>query len=293
VSILTWIEKRSRLFVVVFAVVLMVIIGIVDYSTGSDVDVDAFYLLPIVIAAWCKGRKAAWLVVLLSMCVSFVAETTFRADGRLKPFVYWNALLNLGYFLPVMYLTSALRERLIREEQSARTDSLTGAHNSRSFQEIMNLEMLRCKRNHEPLTVVFMDVDNFKQVNDRWGHERGDGLLCQVVAVMRVNLRPTDTLGRLGGDEFAVLMAMTDADQARAVLPRLRDTLLATMQEEAMPVTFSFGVASFAALPESLDDALKEADQLMYRAKEGGKNQIVYATFGETREHVEPSVPSA
>jgi diguanylate cyclase (GGDEF)-like protein len=286
VRILNWLEKRSLVSVLTFAIVLIAIIGIVDYATGSDIDVDAFYLLPIVIAAWCGGRKVGWMVALLAACVSFAAEAIFRGNGHLKPFVYWNALVALGYFLPVMYLTTAIRIRLIFEEKSARADPLTGANNGRSFRELMELELARCRRKPQPLTLVFLDLDNFKEVNDRWGHERGDVVLCQAVAAMRSDLRPMDVVGRLGGDEFAILMPITDPDEARAAVPRLRTTLLEAMQREAMPVTFSIGVASFLAPPESVDSALRLADALMYSVKQRGKNEIEYATFRKTAEQV-------
>jgi diguanylate cyclase (GGDEF)-like protein len=286
VRILSWIEKRSLLSVLTFAVVLTAAIGIVDYATGSDVDVDAFYLVPIVITAWCGGRKLGWLIVLLAAGVSFAAEAIFRGDRGLKPFVYWNALVALGYFLPVMYLATAIRIRLILEEKSARTDPLTGANNGRYFRELMELELARCRRNPQSLTLVFLDLDNFKEVNDRWGHERGDVVLCQAAAAMRSDLRPMDVVGRLGGDEFAILMPITDSEQARAAVPRLRTTLLEAMQREAMPVTFSIGVASFVAPPESVESALRLADALMYSVKQRGKNEIEYSTFRKAVEQV-------
>jgi len=281
-GVLVWFERRSTLAIMVFAVVWIAVIGVIDYETGYQISVGAFYLVAIVVPAWCCGRWAGWAAVLLAVAVWFVAEVCGRPADHPKILVYWNTVVRLIYFLPVMWLAVNLRERLLIEEQSARSDPLTGAHNTRSFFAQFELELARQRRRQESFALVYMDLDNFKQVNDACGHGRGDRLLRDVVSIMRLNLRPTDIVGRLGGDEFAVLMPLANREQAETAISRLREKLLGAMREEQLPVTFSIGVVSFEDTPVSPEEAVRLADGVMYEAKRGGKDRIGYRTYKPT-----------
>lgn len=275
-GLLAWLERRSCAWIISISILWTAAVGTVDHITSAEISVGAFYLIGIALAAWCCGKRSGFAMVILCATVWFSAEARERPDGHLRVFVYWNTFIRICYFLPVMYLTAHLRERLLREEESARTDSLTGAHNSRSFYALLELERVRSERSGEPMTLVYLDVDNFKQVNDTMGHSKGDEVLRQVVSVLRENLRPTDSVGRLGGDEFAILMPRTNRLQSENVVSRLRELLLAATLESKMPVTFSIGVAAFTSPPASTEEAIRMGDQLMYNAKQTGKNQIQY-----------------
>ena len=124
------------------------------------------------------------------------------------------------------------------------------------------------------MTLLYIDLDNFKQVNDAFGHETGDELLIEVAATIRTNVRSTDTVARLGGDEFALLLPETDQEAALVVTNKLREALLVSMQRREWPVTFSIGLVSFATPPESVEEMLKQADAVMYSVKLKGKNSI-------------------
>jgi len=170
-----------------------------------------------------------------------------------------------------------LNQALEREKDDARMDFLTKIANRRAFYEVALTESNRARRYGRSLTLIYIDLDNFKQVNDRCGHDVGDELLVEVAATVRSNVRSTDTVARLGGDEFAILLPETDQEAAMTVTSKLRDVLLESMRVKNWPVTFSIGVASFAVPPETVEEMVKRADAIMYSVKLQGKNSIATA----------------
>jgi diguanylate cyclase (GGDEF)-like protein len=128
-----------------------------------------------------------------------------------------------------------------------------------------------------------MDIDNFKFVNDSFGHSAGDSLLRLVAETIRNNIRESDVIARLGGDEFAILMPETGYESARKIITRVQQRLLDVMQKKGWAVTFSQGVITFTIPPNSIDEMVKNADELMYTVKNEGKNSTRYEIFPERR----------
>jgi diguanylate cyclase (GGDEF)-like protein len=124
-----------------------------------------------------------------------------------------------------------------------------------------------------------MDVDNFKAVNDLFGHLVGDKALATVASNLLNSLRQTDVVARVGGDEFAILMPETAADAAQTVLPKLQSSLIEEVRGHNWPITLSIGALTFNTTPASADEMLNLADQLMYTVKNSGKNNIRYAVY--------------
>jgi diguanylate cyclase (GGDEF)-like protein/PAS domain S-box-containing protein len=173
-----------------------------------------------------------------------------------------------------------LRKALQREKNVARVDFLTGILNRRGFYEIAGTESQRSRRYKRPLSLVYVDLDNFKAVNDSLGHESGDELLVHVAATIQSAVRGTDVVARLGGDEFSVLLPETDQENGMVVVEKVRKQLLEAMQERNWPVTFSVGVTSFRSAPESVDEMIREADRVMYSVKLKGKNSVAMHAIG-------------
>ncbi|MDF2177342.1 sensor domain-containing diguanylate cyclase [Aliiglaciecola sp. CAU 1673] len=173
----------------------------------------------------------------------------------------------------------ALTQALSREKLLARIDSLTGVGNRRAFHEAAKHEIERSERYQRPFTAVYMDVDNFKQVNDEFGHDCGDRLLQRVTSITQLCLRQTDFLARLGGDEFGILLPETNLEEARKVIDRIRQELLREMRQYDWQVTFSIGVLVCTSCPETVDEMLKRVDELMYGVKRSGKDAVHYAEF--------------
>jgi diguanylate cyclase (GGDEF)-like protein len=128
-----------------------------------------------------------------------------------------------------------------------------------------------------PLTVAFVDVDNFKVINDRFGHVTGDKILGIIASTIQRHLRKTDIVARVGGDEFATLLPDVGEEAAKIVVPKMQRKLLDEMWLNNWPVTFSIGVVTCVTPPNSVDEILNMADKLMYSVKNSGKNDIQYS----------------
>lgn len=172
-------------------------------------------------------------------------------------------------------------ERTLKEkaEIQARTDYLTGLHNRRHFIEQAEHELARALRYHRPLSLLMIDIDRFKTINDTWGHSTGDAVLRKVSLLIRNALREVDIMGRMGGEEFAVVLVEIDVEQAMQVAQRLCTTVAETsivLQEgESLQVTISLGLTGLKGRNITFDSLLKEADLALYRAKQSGRNRVV------------------
>lgn len=172
-----------------------------------------------------------------------------------------------------------LQESLRHEQTRARTDPLTGIHNLRAFQDALHRELARLDRGAAPLTLVYIDLDHFKPVNDNFGHAFGDELLVAIAQRLEDFVRDMDVVARVGGDEFAILMPEADGDSLQARVTRLRELLLEDMRQRQSGVTFSIGVLTCTAMPDSVETCMREADALMYRVKHSTRNAIAFGTF--------------
>jgi diguanylate cyclase (GGDEF)-like protein len=163
-------------------------------------------------------------------------------------------------------------------QRQAITDDLTGLVNRRRFIEALDAEIERARRFGAALTIVLADLDNFKQVNDEFGHHGGDVVLRVFADLIRSHVRDVDVSGRIGGEEFAILLPDTDAAGAARVAERMRTSLnevaIPLSEGSAIHVASSFGVAELAP-DQSGDDLLRAADTALYRAKDEGKNRVV------------------
>jgi diguanylate cyclase (GGDEF)-like protein len=171
-------------------------------------------------------------------------------------------------------ISGQLRAALDREKAQARRDSLTGLLNVRGFLEAADAELTRSRRHRRPITIAFLDCDNFKHVNDQLGHSTGNELLTALGRSLVASIRGSDLAARMGGDEFVLLFPELDGRAARLAVEKSLALLAATMREHDWPVTFSVGLASFATPPDSVDELVRAADDLMYEAKRSGKNTV-------------------
>jgi len=165
-------------------------------------------------------------------------------------------------------------QKISKIAEIATYDSLTGAYNRSTLNELLGYELERSKRKNKPLSIIFLDIDDFKSINDKYGHEKGDYVLKKVVDLMGHELRKSDRLGRWGGEEFLIMLPETNGDEAVLVAEKLREAISMGGYDISSAVTCSFGVATYVE-DESLHSMIARADTYLYKAKKEGKNRVV------------------
>lgn len=277
----SWLSEQPVWVHWIFALGMVLLISWVDYLTQFNGYMTFFYLLPVGYGAWWLGRRGGLVFSILNLLTwGFANEVSDLLD--LRPFNHYLVMLDRGLvFLAFTYLFSGLHQALEHEKKVARIDPLTGAYNRRALYDVISQEFKRFRRSHHPLSLLYLDIDNFKTINDTLGHKAGDDLLNKAVMSILTNIRSTDVLGRLGGDEFALFLPETDIVSAQNIAARLRACLLAEMGTQALPVTCSIGVIICLDLPHDVDELVRFADQLMYEIKLSTKNGIAFAVFDE------------
>jgi diguanylate cyclase (GGDEF)-like protein len=185
------------------------------------------------------------------------------------------ACLFAGVLIPLLVAYLRIRVRVAKLEGAVLTDPLTGLLNRRGFDERIEIELERARRDGTPLALVMSDLDWFKEVNDRLGHLGGDMALERVAGVISRTARRSDATARLGGEEFAFVLPNTRRVQGLAMAERVRAGIERSFDGTAVGVTLSLGVAQFPDDGRTAEELLNAADRAMYRAKGQGKNQTV------------------
>ena len=268
--------SRPIFFSIVASLGLVALISWLDILSGAEFSLSLFYLLPVGLSTWYAGRRWGGLIGVLSSLGWLFIDLAGQIHYTHPIFLVWNTAIRLGFFLGVVLLLAELHGSLLRERSASRTDFLTGAANPRYFYDLLEWEISRSVRYGHPFSLAYMDLDNFKQVNDQFGHLIGDETLCKVVELIRETVRSSDIIGRLGGDEFALLLPETDLEAARVIVEKVYQHLLAGMQANHWPVTFSVGVLGCQGESCNVENVLRAADLLMYTVKNNTKNAVKY-----------------
>ncbi|TMA25392.1 MAG: diguanylate cyclase [Deltaproteobacteria bacterium] len=269
-------------------VLLLALVGLLDYVTGPWMSFALLYVLPVLGAAWWLGRGPALLAAVVSGLAWFEAEA-WGHRGESGKTLLWNSVSRLIMLVAMAAMVVRIREDRQRlkqmnaqlagllsgAEKLARTDSLTGLANRRAFLERLGDELARVRRSGGPVCIAYLDVDNFKTLNDKKGHLEGDEFLRRIAHAIKDTVRASDVAARLGGDEFAVLFA----DAKRIALEALAQRLLARVRAlgeryPGLDLGASVGMAWFAEPPESAELLLQRADAAMYSAKKEGKHRF-------------------
>lgn len=270
------------------------LVGLLDYVKGPWLSFALFYVTPVLAAAWWLGRGPALLAGLTAGLAWFEAEA-WGHRGEPNRVLMWNSMSRLVMLLAMAAMVVRIREDqrrfkdvnaqlaglLTGAEKLARTDPLTGLPNRRAFLERLGDELTRARRNGAPVCIAYLDVDNFKHLNDQRGHLEGDEFLRRIAAAIKDTVRATDVAARLGGDEFAVLFT----DAKRIAVEPLAHRLLARVRAlgdryEGLDLGASVGMAWFDEPPEGPELPLQRADSAMYEAKSAGKHRFALWASG-------------
>jgi len=251
---------------------------VLNVRTSADLRLGILYVIPVVLAAWHDG---------LGWGISFALATALLRFGVGIDQMPLETPLQVRILNEVAYLAvvgvaiaglSQLRRTQSQLQLLATHDPLTTVLNARAFASQVAQELGRNRRYGRPLALVYLDLDDFKKVNDAHGHATGDAVLRLVADAMRSAVRQADVVGRLGGDEFGVLMPETDGTVAHAVANRLAGGIR-TVFRGTPSVTASIGVVAVSGTEAGSDELLRKADQAMYEAKRAGKDRVVQVTM--------------
>lgn len=274
-KLLAALENRNKYQLILAGYILIFIIGLLDYFTGSELAFSVFYVIPIYLITFATNQNHGLIASTVSAITWFVADisTVNSYSSNLIP--VWNTVIRLVFFILITYLLSSHKNSL----RLAYTDFLTSAMNIRYFHEVVQMEIHRFQRYQRPFTIAYIDLDNFKTMNDRFGHNAGDEVLRILVRTIRNVIRKTDFIARLGGDEFAVLFPETEDESSRMICTKIRETFVEEMAKRRWTITFSVGVLTCKVAPHTSKELIRMADELMYDAKDAGKNTIKYSTY--------------
>ncbi|MGE5339157.1 MAG: GGDEF domain-containing protein [Gemmatimonadota bacterium] len=263
---------RSR--VVALALLGVGIVGTVGPAINAEISLSFLYLCPVALATWYAGAQAGIVTALLST-IAVVAGEVGHGDYVNQPGIaLWNAIVHLGFTLTVAYLLERVQFHLASAQRQAKSDPLTGVLNARAFAERLQQSLDLAARDGRPVTLAYIDLDDFKQINDRHGHGEGDRLLQRIAGMLSRGLRRTDAVARLGGDEFAVLLGGADRAAAEFVIGRFKHALSVALAREQVAVSCSIGSVTLCAPLPNAEQALRIADSVMYEVKKRGKNAV-------------------
>jgi diguanylate cyclase (GGDEF)-like protein len=268
------IKKLNPYLVTLISLFFVIFFGILDLILGYEISFSIFYLIPISISVFLGNFKTGTITSVLSAIMWYLAD--ILSGHKYTSFVipFWNAVMRLGYFLlHSFYLNKILIFNQKLQLQSS-IDSLTGVYNTNFFIELFSREIEKSRRTNKPITIAYIDLDNFKQVNDTYGHLAGDNLLKKVAQIIKNTIRPFDIFARIGGDEFVLVLPETDFNNSEVVIERIRKNLEEEMLKNNYAITLSIGVITYTKFINTIEEMIQRADTLMYEVKQSGKNNF-------------------
>lgn len=261
-----WID--SALLVVGMSV--LTLLRMSDNSRVDQLPTRWITVALLVYGGWSCSRSFAMVVSLTAISIWCWIEASGNPNWTGFTF---GQMIRFVVATWLVWWANGIRAALIRAHDAARLDSLTGLPNRRAITEALDAELSRLRRFGRPFTLVMLDCDGFKGINDDQGHASGDHVLRLIGKALRQNTRRYDCIGRLGGDEFVLVLPEADSSAAELIVERLRAALRHEVERQFPSLTFSVGVVTFHSGDLELDECLGRADTAMYAAKKSGKDQ--------------------
>ncbi len=249
---------------------------VVDDATGPHLSLNAVYLAPLCFTVWCLGRIAGLvsglIVVGVTLQLNGFGDGLSAQASVSTSTAAWNVGVRVFGVLFIILFVGAFRRTFDQERANAQIDPLTGLGNRRAFKRECSSLELASARDNRILLCGLIDVDDFKSINDRYGHAAGDDVLIIVADALLSAVRPYDVTARLGGDEFAFCLAVRDTASAERKSGKIHDAVMAALTQTNYGATCSLGAATGVDVAETL----RVADQTMYRAKDAGKSKWAF-----------------
>lgn len=246
---------------------------------GPEVSFTLLYLFPIVMVTWYTGKTAGFMLSVASLSGWIIIQITQNGVDPSSIVFICNALSKLIVFIFIVILLSELRIRLGMEKSNARTDFLTGIFNRKGFMEALDIAVDHAKRTRKAISIAYIDYDDFKSINDTYGHEAGDAALIKLAYTIKSFIRSEDTVGRIGGDEFAVIFRDTNGRAAKSIIKKIQKIFSNQGMNNSRPVSVSAGIGVFYPKKLSAHKMIVSTDRLMYRVKQEGKNGVCTRVF--------------
>jgi diguanylate cyclase (GGDEF)-like protein len=276
-------NQKIASLILLFSIYIM---SLVIYVTGGIGNTGYLWLLFIPIFTFVLLEdKIAKVSLIGYVLVLFFLETLHYIDVWNSPYSMAEVrqtFLVFGIFIYIIYFNEMLKmgvKKVLAKKNAelkrlSTMDHLTNIYNRSYIFELVKIEMQRSKRNKKPMSLIFFDIDNFKNINDTYGHSRGDELLKRSCELFKNITRKVDTIGRWGGEEFIIVCSETDLDSAKDLCERLRYELSMHKFSFDEEITASFGVVQYN-FTYSIDELIEKADNCMYEAKKSGKNKVI------------------
>ena len=267
------VPERTERWIGYCAVLLLIGLAGTDYFLGEEIRLHVLYALPVgAVAFACRRNVDSVLVTACAMFLEGLVIFSYDNSSLSKLASFAVSLTMLGV---VAVLARNLRFTYLEILHLATHDALTKLHNQRNFDLLLAAEISRQQRYGGVFSLVMLDLDHFKKLNDTLGHKAGDAALTCAARVLTGKTRVSDTVARLGGDEFAIIMPGTSSADCREVCAQIIERMEKEMSLLGFEVTASAGAATFTAFPSSGAEALEAADRMLYRAKSKGRNCAV------------------
>ena len=274
-TILDVFERYSFGHVTLIGVLSTLGISAVSIQIDNASFLEPLYLFPVILVSWYGGKTSGLTLAVFSIVLLLTSNIIVNDSSILSFSYFFYFALRFIAFYSIAVLVIDFRMVHNSEADLANKDHLTGLLNTRSFSIELANEILRSIRYEHNFSLAYLDIDNFKIINDTLGHQAGDVLLIKVANCLTSNLRKTDIVARLGGDEFSVIFPETGQEEVKTAF----DKTIRELEKIGKNVTFSVGVITFEKLPKDIKEAIDMADQLMYSVKTSKKNDVAFRVF--------------
>jgi len=260
-------ERIPRIIALVAGFLAAILLAWLYHFSAASMPFAIFFLVPILLVSLSAGSIAGHALSIFSALALLVVDLLKRQPGTQVLLPLLDAAVFLGIFMSFTYLLTEYKAVLERERNCSNEDALTGIANLRGFFQLAEREIMRARRKISPLSVAYLGIDNLESAKEQSGKEGIDSLLKSLAQKLILNTRATDITARIGEDDFILLMTDTGIEGGLKGVRRLKDILIQAVEEYQYPVSFSIGLVTYNILPDTVEEMIREADEMKDQAR--------------------------